>query len=99
MMSRSAAPAAVQGRLPMQLPDRVVYDPPWDQINFEQAHLQHRPLHAASESDEDNRHAQHRYSHTGRPVSSVFCLFCVPVWSGVIMIVMMVMVIMVMMMV
>ncbi|KAL8622246.1 hypothetical protein ACOMHN_043769 [Nucella lapillus] len=60
MVSRSAVPLLHQGR---PLPDRVVYDPPWDQINFEHAHAQHRPLHSA-ESDEDNRlAAQHRYSH------------------------------------
>jgi len=67
MVARSAVPLLQQGRPPVQLPDRVVYDPPWDQINFEQA--RHRPPHATSESDEDNRHAQQRYSHAGRLAS------------------------------
>ncbi|XP_070198581.1 uncharacterized protein [Littorina saxatilis] len=66
MVARSAVPLQQQGRAPMQLPDRVVYDPPWDQISFEQHSLmRHRPPHAASESDEDNRHAQQRNSHAG----------------------------------
>ncbi|KAK7495239.1 hypothetical protein BaRGS_00013421, partial [Batillaria attramentaria] len=64
--SRSA-PLLQQGRAPIQH-DRVVYDPPWDQINFEQ--VRPRP-HATSESDEDNRHAQQRYSHAGTVPTTV----------------------------
>ncbi|PVD34983.1 hypothetical protein C0Q70_06264 [Pomacea canaliculata] len=61
-LAARSAPLLAQGRAPMQH-DRVVYDPPWDQKNFEQ--IRHRPPHATSESDEDNRHAQLRYSHSG----------------------------------
>ncbi|XP_076467550.1 teneurin-3-like isoform X4 [Babylonia areolata] len=81
MISRSAAAAAAPASALQQgkpLPDRVVYDPPWDQISFQQQAraLQHSAVAAMppSESDEDNnnRLAQqqqqqhhHRYSHAG----------------------------------
>ncbi|XP_059169179.1 teneurin-m-like isoform X2 [Physella acuta] len=44
--------------------EHVVYDPPWDHINFDQMRSAHRTAQT-SESDEDNRHALQRYSQAG----------------------------------
>lgn len=48
--------------------EHVVYDPPWDHINFDQMRSAHRTAQT-SESDEDNRHALQRYSQAGKQLS------------------------------
>ena len=56
---------------PIQLPDRVVYDPPWGKVALGCSVGQ--MSHATSESDEDNNRLGQRYRQTGR--STVFSLF------------------------